>query len=370
MRRLTKIILTLLVLTLILVPLTMMASAATGGFTTSPNLPDNQNPDVSGFFDIRVIPGDRQRISINVGNPGNEDITVEINLLTVGTNMNGIVDYSTQGLADETMLHPFADIASSPVQETELTVPAGYSAEVPIYIDVPEEGFDGIILGAIHVLRGISEEERAEAGMFINRFAQVVIVRLQENYTPIETDFVLGSLGLETVHHRAAIVAEIRNPRPRMSVGAVVNAEIYFEDQESPIFVVSNMNVDFAPNSVFSLSMIDSAGYGVLPGDYTAVITLDHDGQTWVFEEFFTVEAAHAEAVNLAAVNQQQAPQLPGGGGSGGGSPGGIPIWAFIAVGATLLAIIAVLIAKSGAAKKKQEQSTKEDQVQSENFSE
>jgi len=295
--------LSMIIMAAIIASIAITASANQAGFSISPNFPENQYPGSTGFFDLRVIPGQCQEISINIINSGDEDMTVEINLFTAGTNRNGIVDYTTEAIADKTMAFPFSQIASSPAQD-EVIIPAGHQTTVPIFIDIPEDGFDGIILGSIHVLRGISEEERTQAGMFVNRFAQVIIVRLQENYNPVPVDFILGDVGLETLYHSAAIVSEIRNPKPRLTMGAVINAQVYPVGQDTAIFAINDMKADFAPNSVLRLSMIDRAGYGISAGDYIARYQIEHNGEIWGFEREFTI----GEKIGLDAANNQQAP--------------------------------------------------------------
>jgi len=323
--------------------LAMSAGANTGGFSVTPNLPENQHPDTRGFFNLRVAPGQMQEITVSINNPGEEEIHVEVSLITATTNMNGIINYSTPGISDETLVHSFADLASIP-GDGNITIPAGQSAVLPITLNIPAEGFEGIILGSVYVLLGISEEELAEGGMLVNRFASVTPIRLQQQEDenlPV-FDFVLGGITAELVNHRAAIVAEIRNIQPRLAASATASAHIYPAGGSEPIFTISDMSVDFAPNSIFHFSLVDQAGFGIQAGDYNAAITLSHGTRIWEFEEAFTIEPHQAAAVNQAAVNQQRTP-------SGMGS---IPLWAIIGVGAVLiLLVVIVLIVKSKNAK-------------------
>ena len=99
------------------------------------------------------------------------------------------------------------------------------------------------------------------------------------------------------------------------------------------------MNVDFAPNTVFPLTMLDREGFGLFAGNYRAIITLEHEGQTWTFEEDFVITNTQALAINDGALNRdrQGAPIAPPGGGAGGMTLTEVPIWAPIAVGLTLI---------------------------------
>jgi hypothetical protein len=333
------------------------------GFSVSPIFPENQNPDISTFFDASVTPGERQRLAVMVENTSDDDITVDMSLFTVGTNRNGVVDYTVPGLLDESMIHSFSDIAFLPM-ETTINIPAGQSATVPVYADIPAEGFDGLMLGAIRVLLGITDEQRAEAGMIVNRFARVIIVRMQENDTPIAADFLLGNVGAEMVDYRAAIVAQMRNPMPRLSLGADIDARIYPAGETTPIWEMLEISADFAPNSIYELTFLDHEGFGIHPGDYRAVIRLDHEGRTWNFEREFTIETTQAAVINSAALNQQQMPA------GAFANENTLPPWAIPAIiilVLSLVILVATLIVKAN--KKNQEMQRKLEQLQAKNDS-
>ena len=282
---------------------------ATTGFSVIPNFPPNQVEGISGVFDLRMTPGQQQQVSVTVSNNTDEPITVELSIFAAGTNRNGIIDYTAQGQLDDSAANSLSDIAHIPI-DGDIAIPAGQSVEVPIVINVPEEGFEGVILGAIHTLLGITDEERASAGMIVNRFAQVVIVRLQQQEIIPEPDFALGEVSGDMVNHRAAIVANVINTQPRLSMGATVSAQIYMQGQDTQLFTITEIPVDFAPNAIFPLSMVDEQGFGIAPGDYTVNIQLAFEGQNWEFTRNLTIEPQAAQQMNDAAVNQgQQAPQ-------------------------------------------------------------
>jgi len=324
------------------------AEANVGGFSVTPNFPENQNPDSRGFFDLRVTPGQRQELSVTVNNPNDEPITVTINLVTANTNMNGIINYSSTGNLDETLEHSFADMAHMQVDNT-VTIPPNTRGTVPIFVDIPDTGFDGVILGSIHVLLEISDEERAAAGMIVNRFANAIVVRLQASDHIPAADFELGDVSAQIVANRAAVVAEVRNIQPRLSMGAIAHAQIYPVGSSTPVFSRSNVEVDFAPNTVFPFTMIDEAGFGLHPGNYLARIQIELDGRSWEFEREFEILPAEAAGINETAVNIQQ--QMP----MGAARLGLLPMWIMIAIGGgivLLIVIIIILITKSRNSKK------------------
>jgi len=288
-------------------PTFVLEVSAAGGFSVSPILPENQVTETTSFFDILVTPG-QQEIAILINNTRDEPITVEIDIFSPATSNNGSIDYTSSGRNDESMQYSFEDIARLTTGR-EVTIPANSSEIVPVIMDIPSGGFDGIIMGSIYTLLGITPEEEAAAGMIVNRFAFAMPVRLRgNNYTDIEANFLIGNIDIQTVNHRASIVADIRNPQPRLVSGALVSAQVYQAGSDTAIFEVSNMNVDFAPNTIFPLTMQDQAGTGVPGGDYIINVQIELDGRTWDFEEDFHIEPMQAAIVNEAALNQVQLP--------------------------------------------------------------
>ena len=348
MRKKAQVLITTLVFFASVLALAFTAKANIGGFTVSPVFPENQIPGSEGFFDVRIAPGQQQQeITVAVTNPGDEPIMVEISLITVGTNSNGILEYATSLPVDETMAYHFTDMARLPTEiaaNGKLTIPPEQTAQIPIFIDIPAEGFDGVILGAVHVLRGISEQERAEAGMIVNRFAQALPVRMHGRELTGAPEFLLGAVGAENFNYAGAIVAEIRNPQPRLAMGVVANAQVYIDGFEAPVFVRSNVNVDFAPNSVFDFRMVDTMGYGLQAGDYTIDIQLEYNGQEWNFSHDFIVEPQEAAAINEGALNLQEQARPGAGGGAGGLS---MPLLAGIGVGVLVIIALVIMLIKS-----------------------
>jgi len=289
--------------------LSVTAEASMGGFSVNPIFPESQRPDEFGFFDLWVAAGNQQEIGIAINNYNDEDIHVSITLLTSNTNRNGIIDYTVPGVSDISMRHAFADIASVPVDE--VTIPARYSGQIPIFIDIPVEGFDGIILGSIRITNELTEEQIAASGLTINRYSHIIVVRLQERDRAIPIDFQLGDVGVTEVNFRDTIVADIRHPQPRLTIGATVNSQVYSSGSNTPLFERRNIRADFAPYSVFQYSMIDDGEINqasLLPeGRYIARIQVFHEGESWEFEREFQIgETMEFDSVQREAMDSAE----------------------------------------------------------------
>ena len=107
--------------------------------------------------------------------------------------------------------------------------------------------------------------------------------------TPAESDFLLGDVVAEVVFSRAEIVVNVRHTTPRMAMDAVVGARIYPAGSNTAIFSREDIAVDFAPNTIFPLTIIDREGLGISPSEYLARVQIEYGGRTWEFERVFTV---------------------------------------------------------------------------------
>ena len=291
------------VLILMVATLCVPVMAATG-FSVSLVFPENQRQSGSAFFDLLVRPGQVQDLVVSITNSGDEDAAMLVDVITASTGFHGEINYTDRGgLMDESLQFSLEDLMDWPLEP--VVVPAGVTVDVPIRLTVPMERFDGILLGAITIVREVTQDERDAAGAIVNQFGYVTAVRLMqsENAENIPADFALGDITAELTHHRASIVAQIRNTQPKFIRGASASMEIFEQGSSVPIFRNEIERLEMAPNSIFSYLFVDYEGRGMRAGDYTAAITLEFERQTWNWEQEFTITPEVAEMVNESAIN-------------------------------------------------------------------
>ena len=304
---LVKFILSIAVfLALTLVP--VFSTGAGGGFSVSPVFPENQNPRNQSVFDLMVEPGSRYYFYVAIIATSDEDAFVEVNITTAVTNSNGVIDYSPR---QEGVSHIFGYMVSIPMHYREMRVPGGGTVLLPLTLDVPEGDFHGIKLGAVHFRQVLSEEDIAAAGMIAHRFAHVVPIMISQFDEPVAVEFGLGEVRAELINGVAHIVADILHPNLRVTRDTVIAASIYPQGADVPIFSISNKSADFAPDTVMPLVFRDTGGYGVIAGNYVAVVEIKRADVRWDFEAYFAIQIAEAEAINTEAVNVQNIPIQP-----------------------------------------------------------
>ena len=306
----TAAIVTVFLITMLALAFT--ASAGIGGISLSPyELPPNQIAGSSAAsFNLEVTPGTSQQIYFRVRNGREYAVSVELSLNTAVTTAGGRMNYGVNSdIAehDDSLQFHLDDIARFPggERELEIEIPGRTSAVVPITLNIPAEGFDGLIQGGVHALVGLTEAEREAGGMIVNRFANIMVMRLRmEGAPPVEPDFTLGQVDADVVSAMSSFIARVHNPMPRLSAGALVSMWIIPVGADRAIFYHENNVVDFAPHGIFPFILRDRERHGIFPGDYIARIRVEYDGRVWEFEERFTVTAAAARRMAETAVGQ------------------------------------------------------------------
>ena len=309
MRKINKYILMGLIIFVTALYMMIPVGANAGGFTVVPNLPENQDDNTRGFFDLIVTPGQKQELTITVSNVTFDELQLDFNVITATTASSGVINYGDPGVSDKTLAYSFADMAQ--LNHKSIRLPGNTETEVTVSFVVPEAGFSGSILGSIVVAREPTQEEIDNSGMIVNRHRQIIAVRMRMNDDDIIPDFKLGDVSSALTNHRASIIAEICNPVPGLFRGVSATAWIYPEGNETAIFEVSNHDIAFAPNSIFHFSMVDRAGFGIQAGKYTIKILLEYEGTKWEFDKNFEILPEEAGNMNKSAVNQQQLSVTP-----------------------------------------------------------
>ena len=290
------------------------ALAATGdttgdiGFYVQAVLPDNQIDETLTYFDLSVNAGQTQTLEVEVVNETAQPITVDIGAISASTNRNGVIDYKTPNIRDKTLEHPFSELAA--VEVSALAVPALGTATARVTVNMPAETYDGVVLGGLVFTRRPAARQPDADGMTLqNRYSYVIGVKLSETDTVVDPDFELESIQGETVNYQPALVHSVRNKTAAIAKGVELHVLIRDESGQA-VGEARHTGIDMAPNSVMPLAVTPTAPVeqsggttpALLPGNYTSEVTLEHGGQSWAFEQKFTIGSVQAEQINNETV--------------------------------------------------------------------
>lgn len=320
------------ILSFILATVFAVPAYAAIGYSARPNLPDNQNANVSAYFDLNTQPGLTQELSIKVSNSNDKEITVEMEAHVASTNRSGDVVYVPVDNLAFTPKHLLTDMIWIP--ESRVTIPANSVQDVAFMLTVPEEPFEGIILGSVRVVE-VVDKDKANAGGITNQYAYTIPIRLHQSGVDVEPDFLIDSVKAELVHFSASIVCNIVNPKPRLIRDMTVITKIYSEGNDTPVLEYVNEKVSMAPESLLPLTIEKEFGEGFPGGNYVAKITLQYEGKEWNLEKNFEITVEEAAKINERIIVSEDVPL----------SSAGFPVMTIvlITIGAVLILTVVII---------------------------
>lgn len=263
-------------------------------------LPENQRDSGATYFDLLVTPGLEQDLEVLLRNDMSQPVTVKVVLAHAKTSNNGAVAYNdTETEKDESL-----EIALDDIMETEpvVTIPANTEIILPMELAIPEENFDGIVLGGVTFEEVVDEEEEAddseEAGFSIkNRFAYTIGIMLRQNEDTVSPDLLLHQVFPGQRNYRNVIYANIQNTTPTLVNQLEIEAEIVEKDQEENLYEYSAESLQMAPNSNFDFA-IPLEGEEMSAGLYTAKIGAQSSEDEWYWEMDFEITEEEAREYN------------------------------------------------------------------------
>lgn len=276
-------------------------SASAADFSVQAILPDIQKIKNVSYFDFELSTNELKEIEIEITNIAEEERTYSIEVATATTNINGIIDYTEQKREqDNSLLINFADIVKF---DPRITIQKGETVRVPIQIEMPDKKFEGILLGGITVAALIEEDEQNE--QIMNHFSYSIgIVLSQGDVTP---PLELSLLGVSKgqINKRNIISGTIQNTAAKIVDDLSIDARIYREGQEKPLFNRTENRMRMAPNSNFDFG-VGTNNRPLKAGKYTMTIMAKAEDQKWEWSEAFEITAKEAREFNSTAIELEK----------------------------------------------------------------
>lgn len=283
-------IFSVILLTFTFIPFSVNASESDVGFSVRAIIPKNQIDPMKSYFDLKMKPGQKQVIKIQVFNSSTQEETIEMDVTFATTNGNGLIDYSETDSKrkDESLTFPLTEIAKT--ENREIVIPAGKSKIVPVTISLPKQKFDGVILGAAHFKKKLKETNKnSTSGVEIkNQFAYVVGIKLTETTEEVFPDLHLKYIKPKLINYRTAVVANIQNSEAVIVEDMDVTAEIYKKGSTTLLYSTDKKELNMAPNSNFEYP-IDLKNDPLKPGTYRLKMKAIIGTQIWEWDEDFTI---------------------------------------------------------------------------------
>ena len=130
-------------------------------FSVKAIIPDNQIDTKKSYFDLRMKPKQKQEIETILYNSSDKEITINISVHNATTNQNGLIVYEQDAKIDPSLKIPLNTIVT--VSDQKITIPAYRSKTITATIGMPDDEFDGTILGGLHFEKANEEDESSQA---------------------------------------------------------------------------------------------------------------------------------------------------------------------------------------------------------------
>ncbi|MBN3526618.1 DUF916 and DUF3324 domain-containing protein [Paenibacillus apiarius] len=278
-----------------------VAVAGTMNYSVKANIPANQINKNLTYFDLKMSPGSKQTISLTVKNGSAEEIKLMIEPNTAITNQNGVIDYSKHEYEkDSSLKYAFTDLISP---KQKVTLQGNETKEVPFTIQMPQESFDGIILGGFYIYK-INQADKTEGNNNIqlkNEFSYVIGVKLSENEKTVQPALKLNEVQAGLMNYRPAVTANLQNIEPVIVNNLEVDARITKEGKQETLYETKKSQMSMAPNSNFDFP-IRWEGRRLESGKYHVYVTANDGIQTWKFDRMFEIKSEDAKQINESAV--------------------------------------------------------------------
>lgn len=278
----------------------LIAFADSNDFSIAPIFSENQREDVEGYFDMVVAPNATQSLAITIKNNSSDTQKYNVIINTATTNQNGIVDYSmTDFEKDDSMKISLREIIN--IEKSEIEVEANSQKNVSFELSIPEESFEGILLGGITVEPVIEEESEGISNLVTRTLAIV----LSESDDVVEPELKAGEVDVSQDNYRNNVKFELRNVTATLINRITAEITIYKKGKSEPVIEQTKEQMSIAPNSKFNLMTEWNDQFDA--GSYTYNITLsDEQGHEWEFTKEFKIEAEKAKELNTTSVDEKQ----------------------------------------------------------------
>ncbi|WP_207696210.1 hypothetical protein DOK67_0002059 [Enterococcus sp. DIV0212c] len=307
MQHMKKSFYSLLSLIILLTLFTPQAMAADMDYSVSAKIPENQIDKSQSYFDLKVKPGDKQELVLNVTNSGDKEININVVPNVATTNQNGVIDFSEKDREiDSTLKYPITKILS---KAQKVTVAPFEKKEVIFKLEMPKEEIPGRIVGGFYINKEEKEDKSKQSSgvQITNKYAMVVGLQLRENDEKIAPEMTLNDIKPSLINYRTSVTANLQNTKPTFLNGLKVVAKVSKKGSTEILHETTKEAMDMAPNSNFDFP-INWDNQELVAGKYTMNLVASNKDDEWTFKKDFEITAKESKKLNDEAVELVKAP--------------------------------------------------------------
>ncbi|MBC2324569.1 DUF916 and DUF3324 domain-containing protein [Listeria booriae] len=282
---------------LITLALKTEVSASELNFSVKTIIPHNQIDTQKSYFDLQLTPNQDQILVVQLSNDTEKAVTVQPDIHSAFTNLNGLVEYGKNIKKTDPSLH--YDIKNLITTASEVTIPAKSVINLELQLDSPKEKFHGVIAGGITFKEKTPKEEvqtNTNSISINNEYAYIIGIVLHSSKAFVEPKLQLASITPDQVNSRNVISVNIRNIQPIYMNRMTISSEIMQKGKQRILYQSYSEKLQMAPNSNFDYPIYLK---DKMPsGNYTLNMTAKSMGRTWYWTEDFSISKNQANELN------------------------------------------------------------------------
>lgn len=290
-------------------PVSVEAEESALNTYVTPLFPESQVDESKGYYELRLDPGKKETLQLEVGNSSANPIKIQVTPHTAYTNVLGIVEYGKDAPeVDPTLVHSLCELMTA----SEVIALAGNETKVvAIPLQMPEEAFEGYLAGGLRIVE-VKEEEESEApegeGVAIkNEFTHVIGVVVSNTGDSVQPELELLEVFADQLNYRNVISATLQNFTPAFVNRLEVLATVKRVGENDVLYEASKEMMQMAPNSNFNFP-ISLEGDRFRSGNYVLELTAKSGENEWSWTRDFTIDADDARKLNLEDVMIDNSP--------------------------------------------------------------
>ncbi|MBC1373633.1 DUF916 and DUF3324 domain-containing protein [Listeria booriae] len=274
-------------------------------------IPENQIDKNHTFFDLRVIPGQEQKLQLKIHNDSQKDKEVVISPQVAKTGEGGNIDYSgINAPLDSSLEHSFEDMIS---EQQVVNIKARDVVIVTFDLNIPSQGFRGIVLGGFYIEEIVKEDKSMETTtntvQIKNRYAYIIGCKLRTDTEDIKPEFKLRKIELTEWNDFPSINAELANVKPEVVSNYVYEGTIINKKTGKRKVVFPEARFSMAPNSIFMRPqkiVLDHFENGT----YIYALKIRDGDRIWNVEKEFQISYSQKKSVKERILREPSFPWL------------------------------------------------------------
>lgn len=257
-------------------------------YSVKANLPENQRNKEHTYFDLLMEPKQKQTISITFENNSEKPIELEVNYHTAQTNDNGVIDY--KGIKERKDSSLAYDLNELITGDQTVKLNGNEKKEVLYTITMPEQKFEGILLGGFHIHKKVKESSMNQKVQIKNDYSYVIGIQLTETEEKVTPELKLNTVEPGLNNYRTTLFANLQNTTATMITDMTVTAEVYKEKSKEVLHKTVKNNQSMAPNSNYNFP-ISWDNQSFQSGKYSLKLNaVDKAGHKWSFNKNFEIK--------------------------------------------------------------------------------